>query len=122
MNYDKAIERCKRLKEIQALLDHVTFPRTCLIDKIVVNITDLAFLTDARAKVKQVIPTWQDRLGTVWNTFGQEIIVSWEDENNPEMEIWLRTSISQFPKELLPKDGCEFKPTTETSYRLVCDI
>ena len=90
-------------------------------EKIIVNIYDLEDLTDARKLVKNAIPEWKGSLKQIWNCWGDMAMVSWEDKDNLLIDIWLETSIKNFPKSLT-KNGCEFKEYTEKSYNYVCNI
>lgn len=57
---------------------------------------------------------------------GQEIIfftskatIAWEDKNGSDVELWLKTSVEDFPERLMP-DNCCWKKTTSNDYAFVC--
>ena len=120
--YDIKIERMKKLKEVWNKFDS-QFLLQSFDEKIVIRISNLEELTKIRQFIKfNIYPDWKDRLFLIWNSTGKQILVSYEDSDYPEIEIWFDTNIDNFPKELLPKDKkCQFKKVNEESYKLVCE-
>ena len=119
--YDIKIERMKKLKEVWNKFDS-QFLLHSFDEKIVIRISNLEELTKIRQFIKfNIYPDWKDKLFQIWNSTDKQILVSYEDSDHPEIEIWFDTNIDNFPKELLPNETCKFQEITEKSYRLICE-
>ena len=118
-------EQLKRTKELIKLHKHLSkiekkFPFIGSPDQIVIYITNLSQLSEARKLIKTFYPDWKDRLQMIWCS-GDNAIAAWEDKNHKLLEIRLKTPVDEFPRKLLPNDSCYFEPKEVTEYRLRCE-
>jgi hypothetical protein len=82
-------------------------------------IYDLNDLTAARRFMKKACGSWSDAFHHVFSSY-ERAIATWKNNDCP-IQIWLETSIDNFPDNLL-KDGCKWTKTEETQYRITCDL
>ena len=88
-------------------------------DKNRLTITTLDQLHDARAFMRKLFGKWEDTFGQIFYSGG--VIATWRGNHEP-WEIWLETSIKDFPKELMPSDTCKFVKAENDDYRLECSL
>lgn len=122
--YEKHIEDLLKLKELWDIVGAASANGVRVEDHsntIVIKITDLANLGEARSIARQVCPDWSDKISQIFNTLGDQAIVVYSNRDYPLLEIWLRTDVETFPKQLLPSKSCKFVKHQEESYRLVCE-
>lgn len=78
-------------------------------------------LHKARKFMADLLGSWQDSLRQIWHSYGQTVYVSWEDPNH-RLQLWLETTIEDFPEELKKDSSCRFVQSVETNYRFVCGV
>ena len=91
-----------------------------LDNKIVLTIDHINDLERAVQMVRRFLyPDFKYKLRRVWHTWEDIIFIAWADKLYPLVEIWLETTMQNFPKSL-KKPGCEFVKKIREEYRLVC--
>jgi hypothetical protein len=122
--YEKHIENALKLKEFWDIIGVMSAYGVRVKDHqrlIIIEIDDLVHLKKARSIARQVCPDWSDKISQIFNTGVDQAIVVYSNLQSPLLEIWLRTNVETFPKQLLPNEFCKFVKHQEESYRLVCE-
>lgn len=133
--YEKYLKRLNYLSKVYTDLKgnfdkaiyHSPSEIIALPDTIAIKINHIYDLSVARHTWKSTLGSWADRQASILNTYRDRILVTWIYSKHliepVTYEIWLRTTVDLFPKELLPSEDCHFekiKDPTEPLFRLVC--
>ena len=70
-------------------------------------------LTDLRSHLRFCLGSWKDELGSIWNPYGEEIIISYKNKAQPLIHLWVRGDKKDFPKELIT-ESCSLERNTAT--------
>ena len=90
-------------------------------DTISIEFDDIKHLRNVRKIAKEYYKGWNDKIATVWNTFGTMVITSWVSIENPLLRLWLYCEIKDYPASL-KKPGCKFEKVTKESFEMVCNV
>jgi hypothetical protein len=135
MNFERSIkdltitaDRCQRLAEI--LIDKgdllkemaeevgISLIMTTGDPRVVLEITDIKKLSDVRRVLRITTGSWRDEFRQIW-TSGRNVLVAWQNKDNPMFEIWLCTTPEEFPAEL-KGENCHFEDRVTVDKVLVC--
>lgn len=123
---EREIDAKAKLHDLIIKIDENNIPKglelTIGQSGLIVKFKDIKLLHAARSFACDLLGDWQDKLNTIWYSCGR-ILTSWEPiDESVLVQLWLESTMENFPEELKKNKSCKWVPTTETSYSLVCEV
>jgi len=78
-------------------------------------------LVACRTAMRQLCGTWNDEFLFTWCPYGDKVIIAYQDKSHP-VEMWIETTIENFPEELKASPSCQWKKSTYSTTTLVCEV